>query len=81
MLEKCYFQKYIVRGAVYVFLSIVCVQTPHEMLAGIVLLVTGVLNIFAHINQSADARDGTVSTAEVSEGHGERQGPTSFGTF
>lgn len=79
LLEKCYFSKLIMRGAAYVLISLLCFQQNDPTVsAGVVLLFTGILYIFAHINQTADQRDGVVSTSD----HGERLVPSSsFGTF
>jgi hypothetical protein len=62
-----------------VVLSILCFQSGNHILAGgFVLLVTGIVNVFAHINRTADARDGTAAPAG---GDTERMVPKSFGTF
>jgi hypothetical protein len=65
-----------VKAVLYIGFSIVCFldETPC-ILAGIFMLFTSILNIFAQINTTTDAADGTSDLGNNSEVR------STFGTF
>jgi hypothetical protein len=79
------------RAIIYICLSIVCytIESPC-ILAGLLLMISGILYIFAQINQNEEAHDGTSKLVEAqaqkhSASTSDRttllNGKNTFGTF